>query len=272
MVEVLKEIVCSGWEDFDKKVRLKLGDLSDYVFRGQYNSDWRLESSFQRFLRTIGISISPTDSNPFELLVSIYDKVCKKSAFNNMNSNNPIDLVCIAQHYGLPTTHIDWTKNIDKAVFFSCCDEVTSPALHKYVSVYSFRVENIGQLVESVNMKEYLKRRGGIRIIEEFGLSLIYSENSIDNPRIDTQNGVFVKIDGFDNQKYTMDDILKKVYECYNLRKPIIYKFVIPRDMAFDKIILLHKKTGINFSSMYPDKYGFSNQAKLEFIMKKRHI
>jgi len=267
MGTAIKEMQCADWSAFEKKVKSCLGgDLTDYIFRGQYNSDWPLESSFQRFLKSYGITKSLGSGKPFESLMDIYIPLYRKSV-DNISLTKIDGYINIGQHYGLPTIYLDWTENIDKAVFFSCCDEVTNPSKHDYVSVYSFKKDNIQDLVDEVKMKEFLQKEG-IKLIQKFGIDIVYPNEDVVNDRIDRQKGLFIKIDDIlINQNTDLVMIIQEMYKIYNIKKPIMYKFIIPRNLCLEKLKSLHDKSDINFNTMFHDRYGCASQSKFLFII-----
>ena len=265
---VIEEINCDNWDSLEKKCRKLSVSNPDYIFRGQYDANWPVNSSFQRFIKTTGTKIFKESEDPFNRLLSYfkphYDRKFKNQKFSHD------DYIGIGQHYGLPTPYLDWTKTIDKAIFFAFCEEITNPLSHEAVALYAFRINHIDTLVDSMNMKEHLKIKKGIKLFEEFGLYLIEPNVKLPNDRIDQQDGIFLKIGGSINQNLDLVQILQKVYNCYNFIRPIIYKFVLRRTDALSVLRNLHLKSGINFSTIYPDRDGFAKQARFEFIINQK--
>lgn len=180
----IQEINCKDWNDFDKKIS-KFPQPKDFIYRGQGNSDWKLESSFQRFYKSYFKSIpSISEEDPFNILIKKYiscfgnqDKAYEKFEIN--------DYVNMGQHFGLPTPYLDWTRTIHKAVFFACCDEAIAPGLHDTVSVFALQVKNIDKLTSKPMMQKHVIDNGGITLFEKDGFKIESPIKSSQNTRID---------------------------------------------------------------------------------------
>lgn len=262
---VIKNIKCRDFDDFQSKLEKVLKNCNDFVFRGQYDSDWPINTSFQRFVKNYGVEFYEDIENPFHALLkfykSLYDRKYKEDNFSID------DYIGHGQHYGLPTIYLDWTKTVNKALFFAFSEEIVSPKLHECVAVFALRIKNIDCLVDNDSMKDFIKKKKGIKMFEELGVYLVEPNPRIHNDRIDSQDGVFLKIDGSGHQKLDLVQIIKNIYHCYNIIRPMIYKFTIPRAEAISVLKELHYKSSINFASIYPDKEGISKQAKFEYLI-----
>ncbi len=87
---------------------------SNFVFRGQENSEWLLQSSFQRLAK--GKNPAQTD---LERHLRNF-----KAASRGMRGTNPQELReggwwTLGQHYGLATPLLDWTRSHWVALYFA---------------------------------------------------------------------------------------------------------------------------------------------------------
>lgn len=263
---VIKEIQCSSLKEFEKELESNLDNVTDFVFRGQYNALWPLDTSFQRFLRQVSKISVAAEENPFNDILECYKKLFDKTE-KRQNFQEIDDYAGIGQHNGLPTPFMDWTETVNKALFFATCDEITNPMKHHRIAIYALRNKNVDELVNKKELKKLINNRNGFKLFEEFGLYLIDPNPKLPNPRVDCQNGVFLKIDGSENLNDDLIKIFSKAYSWYSFDNPIIYKFTLPRKLSGNILKELHHKSYINFGSIYPDLEGIAKQAKFEFII-----
>jgi hypothetical protein len=265
-MKVLYEVLCKNWEDFNRKIS-KYCSGKDFVFRGHLSADWKLESSFQRFYNsTKRPAPLPDEEDPFMVLIKKYSTLFgnKDKNYTNFETN---DFVYIGQHYGLPTPLMDWSKTINKAVFFACCDILTFPVSCDYVAVYALKIKNLESLTNSVSFKEYIAKHNGFALFEPHGLKLENPSKSSENNRIEAQDGLFTSMSGISNLSLDLIEFFeRKIYDVYKFDKPILHKFIIPKINCEDILKDLDEKSGINFASIYPDREGFAKQAKLDYL------
>lgn len=110
-----------SWEDFKSFVSANLLKglppvQNRYLFRGQGNAEWHLESKFDRTFLTLPPAEAPSKH---ELLLAHFRNNCQYfPAYRSATQN---DLVCLAlaQHHGLPTRLLDWTDSPYIAAYFA---------------------------------------------------------------------------------------------------------------------------------------------------------
>ncbi|MBX2954001.1 MAG: FRG domain-containing protein [Leadbetterella sp.] len=267
-MKVLKEIKCNSWADFKKKIEA-LNNKQDYVFRGQNDANWHLETSLQRFLKRLGITkpLPLGGIDPVEGLLDKYKKLINKIEKNNIFTSSE-DFWGIGQHHGLTTPFLDWTKTVNKAAFFAFSDEILYNNTHSDVAVYALKVKNTHELAENIYLQNLIKERGEIKIFEGYGFSLVIPNEKLPNSRIDAQDGLFTQISGIDNFGVDLVSFFeKRIYTVYKLNKPILYKYIIPREHYASALKDIYTMSKIDFISIYPDREGCAKQVRFEAIL-----
>ncbi|WP_303984782.1 FRG domain-containing protein [Niallia circulans] len=163
---------------------------NDFLFRGQANSEWKIESSLFR---------KGYDENKESLLYSDI----RHLNHERFNSEDFIQLASDMQHYGIPTRLVDWTGNMFNAIYFACVSGIEE--LSKDGVVFVMNCPEILD-VDSETYKDiqsFLKYRYGIKLDMAEGLfpilSKIYDSEKkykfiktrFSNERIKRQNGYF---------------------------------------------------------------------------------
>jgi len=190
---------------------------TQYKFRGQSDVKWLLIPKAGRnlFVKRNDIEIF----NQWKRRATVYLE---------KNSDNDTELLCIAQHTGLPTRLLDWTHNPLVAIFFACIDN-----FDKDGALFAYKPENFKSIVDIKN--PFSLQEGKICFLQP---------NSPHN-RIINQSGYFSI-----HNKPNLE--LEQSGETINLEK-----IIIPR--IFKKeFIFIANQFGINNMTIFPDLEGLS--------------
>ncbi len=264
---------------------ISIADLlsgKNWFFRGHSNSEYKLQSTFERALsfyyKIIEIQGSSKKNEDMENTLREYEKryilEFKSRAHHFLNNtyayNNKFDWYSLLRHYSGPSRMIDFTKSIYISLFFatpkqnnSSCIWAINPLFLSYPDDYN-RENDINSYVES-NLQEWNGNDGVVLI-----------KPSIQSERMAVQQGFFfypiqlskpflwnlfssMQI----HRNVTLDKEVKNIptKREYILRNKIV-KFIIPTKMKISIMKLLYE-ININSSTLFPDLEGFAKSLYL---------
>lgn len=164
---------------------------NNFLFRGQADKNWKIESSLFR---------NGFDENKEKL---IYSEI-KHINHEQFTSEDFIKLASNMQHYGIPTRLVDWTGNILNALYFACVSSKEDMSKDGSVFMMSFSdIVDIG-VEEHEEIQAFFKYKYGKNLSISEGLfpilKKIYDNNKqnyqiiktiLTNDRIRSQDGYF---------------------------------------------------------------------------------
>jgi hypothetical protein len=117
-----KRIEVASWANFEELLtgyyKRPLHERSRYLFRGQGQVDWPLETSLDRYLSAH--SIDPSKRNAVsERLHAEFLSQCSDLLGKDRTPTNPTEASILARHHGVPNQILDWTMSPYIAAFFA---------------------------------------------------------------------------------------------------------------------------------------------------------
>jgi len=200
-----------------------------YLFRGQ-REDWNLLPKLSR--------LSPMHSI-FETEKSIFRDFNLESApYLNPLPQNDWDRLAIAQHHGVPTRLLDWTKNPLAALWFAVRD--TPVNLKKHGVVWIFKPESKDIIDDTQKSDPFRGTR--TKVFEPTHVTT----------RIKAQDGVFTIHKYIDR----IDDFI--AFNNQQVYKRRLEKIKVPTS-KFARIRTQLHRCGVHSASMFPDLDGLAS-------------
>ena len=263
---VTVEIPVRSWQDFrsalfDTLYPAGQFEADHYLFRGQREHSWPLKASFDRTFT----SIAPGQRRKkFEAMLNFFEEACEAQGIPTAFST---DVQALAQHYGLPTRILDWSRSPYVAAFFAFAHHVLECGLPDLKEARSRLLE----LPENVSHDELLAffEKGQNSAVavwaldsqnplwsDDFGANVKNATSMVGNVRLRNQGGSFTRLDG---QEADLEAWAKSLEPDPGT---VLWKFVLPACEALAALSDL-RAMGIDFSRVYPDLQGAAFDAKL---------
>lgn len=236
-----------------------------FVYRGQANADWMLQSSLERI---IGSKWSTDQAMRFEnaSLIQFQSKFHLYDC-ENIHPGSKLAWLSIMQHYGIPTRLLDFTESPYVALYFAL--ESYNPHAHQDFSVYAIDYSTLmDQSIEYIRSKDnkFTECRSSIygrqdeifdTVVDRFAYDIAWSaEPKQLNTRLDRQAGSFL-LSG--NRGLRIQNILDS--ELYTEVK--MFKFRIPHEL-YSGVYFLLRKMNITSKSLYGDLDGLARSIRME--------
>jgi hypothetical protein len=238
----------SSWQYFDDYVRQELLDRSSYVWRGQSNAMWYLESTLDRVLRERGLSRHPTVRSEHLRRFQYASRGRRGPYPRPIDSDN--HWWALGQHFGLATPLLDWTTSPFVAAYFAFASEENASIDRCAIfGLFQRTVEEKSAEIDRGWMTE------GRPPIVEFVEPL-----SDENNRLVSQGGLFTR---------GPDSVLLEQWILGAFPEDLkahLLKITIPNK---DRVVALRSlnRMNINHLSLFPDLDGASKFANLHLVI-----
>lgn len=240
----VKEIYLSHWKWFSVYVNQELLDYTTYIYRGHGYSEWRLEPTLDRLIKT---PASPKRKAHFENF--------RFSTRGRRGANPPViedenGWWALGQHHGLSTPLLDWTESPFVALYFAMVRARAEPGSNCCVWCLAESVIKVNN--KNIESDSSVKPVGGrVPIVE------IVRPLSDENNRLVNQRGLFTR--GPNNIE------LERWVKMNNndSRSWDLIKIVVPKKESEDCLRYLNRMN-INHATLFPDLYGASEFCNME--------
>lgn len=272
------EIIVTDWTDLFK-INQKF--LSQFVFRGQSNQEWKLETSLRRMVDAYHNNTYELDK-PLEYEVNMLKDFKWRYPSYQLNQNmvprqnDDIEWLSLMQHYGAKTRLLDFSYSLYVALYMALYGD-----FGKDVAVWAININ----MLQQQHFKNFHEKSGKIPSEEELNDAIyndallalqkgstenqIYIINpKICNERISRQQGVFLMPSTITKK---FDEILKEYVpneppisvnkeHIEDISKSMdigVIKFIIPNNMRYTLSAAL-RQMNINAETMFPGLEGLA--------------
>lgn len=278
------------WNDI---FRLNQRFMSNFVFRGQGNSDWQLKTSLARMVENHHPSYID------KKLPAIYEHKMmeefkwKYPSYEKLNIPKPdeaIEWLSLMQHYGSPTRMLDFSYSMYVALFMAIDGSffqksaiwainenvLTAKVFEKYRSEYSVNSVSSSELNAYTykDANESINNRFIVRNTNETVKHFLYlTRPHLSNERINRQQGLFIipssiEVDfidilkGYFNNSFTgnmeFDDVVKMSDSHHYAQDSVsVLKIEIPLKLKYGISNVL-RQMNISSETMYPGVEGLA--------------
>lgn len=236
-----------------------------YIFRGQSDASWHLESSLERAIGAAWCQQSARKFEDFSLMqfqskFHLYDT-------ENTQPQTKLAWLSLMQHYGVPTRLIDFTESPYIALYFAIenCTPKIVPALALYAIDYNAVIDASLDHIkrQDSNFKEdyvsaYTKSDSIFEdILDRFSYDIAWvTEPTVLNKRLDRQAGSFL-LSG--NRDLKIEEVLNGMkYASVDAQQ-----IVIPTSL-YTNIYALLRKMNITAKTIYGDLFGLAQSIKTD--------
>jgi len=154
----MKEVELEKWSDFDSQIDSLAGN---WIFRGQSNSVWEINSSIYRFFSDIEAITKKKNSNYREVIETNIIEEFASNAHLFMDilpsQDNPLEWLSVMQHYGCPTRLLDVTCSPYVATFFALDSGVSDAAIYA-INADHFSNINGEEILSNEDVSAFLKK------------------------------------------------------------------------------------------------------------------
>jgi len=126
----IQEIILASWEEFEELNRTDFVDAQAYIYRGQADYGWPIQSALDRLEERYPTKPNLSGGTPPVFQCSPADRRLHLQAFKHavrckkgLIPSNEREWWALAQHHGLATPMLDWTMSPFVALYFAFEEE-----------------------------------------------------------------------------------------------------------------------------------------------------
>lgn len=228
-----------NWHNLAVLINKYFTHYNGYIFRGQADADWKLESTLSRALQK-----HYPDTKDYGKLIVKHLEEFKENIRGRceveLNTASNEELWALGQHFGLYTPLLDWTRSPYVALFFSLQGECPSGTR----ALWAIFEEDINEY--NAKLTDESRRIKTVRPLSHH------------NKRLVSQNGLFLEV--------PVGEQVEKWIESLPINNPWVtmYKITYPDKIREEALSALNNMN-INYASLFPDLIGSSLYTNFRF-------
>jgi FRG domain len=247
-------VALTSWKYFHDYVVQEMLDFSHYVWRGQSEDGWVLDSSLDRLLRK---SRSVTAQAAAQHLLRFKRSIRGRRGSNPSKIEDENEWWALGQHHGLATPLLDWTESPFVALYFAFVDE--KPVGQR--GPRAVWAMTSGVVKKGKDMREAAAKQTPPATVPD-AIDIVRPLQD-ENARLVAQSGLFTR----SPLGVSVDQWVRRSYGGVN-NSGILLKLTIP-DSGREDCLRTLNKMNINHSSLFPDVYGSSLHCNRALVISK---
>ncbi len=161
------EICFSEWRYFTDFVQQEMLDYEQYIWRGQRNSDWPLETTLDRLIARAKVAKTKRTHFRWSHLEQFKYSVRGRRGSNPAAIESENEWWALGQHHGLATPLLDWTSSPFAAAYFAFIS--TEKPQSRYRAVFAITLPGIEKKVNKIQRNIERANKGKEKEAEKRG-------------------------------------------------------------------------------------------------------
>lgn len=258
----IETIELSDWSEFYSLIASDFADSPAYVFRGQADADWKVESSLDRWERLhSGTKNSYTKTGSSSARPPVSRDVHLRAFRQATRAIAPVELQkddealawSLAQHHGLRTPLLDWSLSPFVALYFAFEDEyLIDPDAGEQPRLAQPKQRAVFALSTSAIARE-CPQRGE----KQNAIPRVYSPSGPVSQRLLAQSSLFLMMpEKTDLESWIAQNLASKSHGKTSNNQPAVLKKICLPSAGRRECLKMLNKMNINRLTLFPDLDG----------------